>query len=146
MNQTLTKPAIKSSEQFFTNDDTGMDIAAMNRTIRLMLGYGLVHDVKRPLDLAALRADYRNHKIKLHSGGMIEHFITPPALHNFYVPVLISRTLADPLKPTRAIQFYVNVKADDAIMAAHLAGSIVRHQWATPRHSVNINVGGVVEL
>lgn len=146
MNQLLTKPARKSSVQFFTSDDTGMDIAAMNRSIRQILGYGLVHDVKRPLDLAALRADYRNHKIKLLSGGQIERFITPPALHNFYVPVLISRTLADPLKPSRAIQFYVKVKADDTIMAAHLAGSIVRHQWATPRHSINVSIAGVVEL
>jgi len=146
MNQTLTKPAIKSSENFFTKDDTGMDIAAMNRTIRLIMGSGMAQDIKRPLDLAALRADYRNHKIKLHSGGQIERFITPPALHRFYVPVLISRTLADPLKPSRAIQFFVQVKADDALMAAHLAGSIVKHQWATPRHSINVSIAGVVEL
>lgn len=122
------------------------DDSRLNALVRSFLGYGLVMDIKRPLDLAQLRADYRNHKINLHSGGMIERFITPPALHDFYVPVLISRTMAEPLKPSRAIQFYVKVKADDALMAAHLAGSIVRHQWATPRHSVNISTTGVVEL
>lgn len=122
------------------------DLGKMNHAIRIILGYGLVHDVKRPLDLVALRADYRNHKIKLQSGATIERYVPAPAMAVYMVPVLISRTLANPLKPSRAIQFYVKVRADDAIMAAHLASSIVRHQWATPRHSVNINVSGVVEL
>lgn len=134
---------MKTLEQTTTQT---FDLAEINASVRKLLGYGLVHDVKRPLDLDQLRAAYRNHKITLHHGGTLERYVPAPVMATYYVPVLISRTMADPLKPTRAIQFYVSVKADDANMAAHLAGSIVRHQWATPRHSVNINVAGVVEL
>ena len=124
--------------------EDGGDIAVLNAGVRKVLGYGLVHDIKRPLDLEALRADYRAHKIELGNGATIERYVPAKQLYTFMVPVLISRTLADPFKPARAIQFYVRVKAEDVNMAAHLAGSIVRHKWATPRHSVNISINGTI--
>lgn len=148
--KTLTKPTYRRQVRVFATmeavDNFSPAIGEINQLMRHLLGLGMVHDVKRPLDLKVLRADYRNHKIKLDSGATIERYVPAPAMAVFMVPVLIGRTMADPLKPSRAIQFYVKVKADDALMAAHLASSIVRHQWATPRHSVNINVSGVVEL
>lgn len=122
------------------------DPATANYLVRKMRGYGLVHDVKRPLDLNQLRADYRNHKITLHNGTTIERLVPAPIMRTYMVPILISRTMADPFKPARAIQFYVKVKADDVNMAAHLAGAIVRHQWAMPRHSMNISLNGTVAL
>lgn len=122
------------------------DPATANYLIRKMRGYGLIMDVQRPLDMDQLRADYRNHKIVLDNGATIERLVPAPIMRNYLVPVLISRTLQDPLKPSRAIQFYVKVKADDATMAAHLASSVVRFKWATPRHSVNISLNGVIAL
>lgn len=109
-------------------------------------GYGLIMDVQRPLDMDQLRADYRNHKIDLGNGAVLERMVPAPIMRTYLVPVMFSRTLQDPLKPSRAIQFYVKVKADDANMAAHLAGSITRHKWAAPRHSMNISLSGVVAL
>jgi len=120
------------------------DIAKLNAGVRKVLGLGLQQDVKRPLDLNQLRADYRNHKITLHNGTTIERLVPAPIMRTYMVPILISRTMADPFKPARAIQFYVKVKADDVNMAAHLAGAIVRHQWAMPRHSMNISLNGTV--
>lgn len=120
--------------------------ARLNALVRSFLGYGLIMDVQRPLDMDQLRADYRNHKIVLDNGATIERLVPAPIMRNYLVPVLISRTLQDPLKPSRAIQFYVKVKADDATMAAHLASSVVRFKWATPRHSVNISLNGVIAL
>lgn len=122
------------------------DIATLNAGARRQLGYGLVHDVKRPLDIDQLKADYRNHKIVLRGGGTLERHVEAPEQLTYMVPVTISRTLANPLKPARALEFYVKVTADDATMAAHLAGSIVRRKWATPRHSTRISLGGVVQL
>lgn len=122
------------------------DDARLNALVRSFLGYGLIMDVQRPLDMDQLRADYRNHKIVLDNGATIERLVPAPIMRNYLVPVLISRTLQDPLKPSRAIQFYVKVKADDATMAAHLASSVVRFKWATPRHSVNISLNGVIAL
>ncbi len=122
------------------------DPAMANWLIRKMRGYGLIMDVQRPLDMDQLRADYRNHKIDLGNGAVLERMVPAPVMRNYLVPVLISRTLQEPLKPSRAIQFYVKVKADDATMAAHLASSVVRFKWATPRHSVNISLNGVIAL
>ncbi len=122
------------------------DPATANYLIRKMRGYGLIMDVQRPLDIDQLRADYRNHKINLGNGVTIERLVPAPIMRTYLVPVMFSRTLQDPLKPSRAIQFYVKVKADDATMAAHLAGSITRHKWAAPRHSMNISLSGVVAL
>ena len=138
-----TATKTRTTQQWGT-DELGMDQAQMNATIRKILGYGLVQDITRPLDMEALRAEYRAHKIELGNGASISRYVPAKQLHNFYVPVLISRTLAEPLKPSRAIQFYVKVQAEDVNMAAHLAGCIVRHQWATPRHSVNISLNGIV--
>lgn len=153
--KTLTKPALQLQER---PGPTGLfsfkcvpvtvrdDDARLNALVRSFLGYGLFMDVQRPLDMDQLRADYRNHKINLGNGVTIERLVPAPIMRTYLVPVMFSRTLQDPLKPSRAIQFYVKVKADDATMAAHLAGSITRHKWAAPRHSMNISLSGVVAL
>lgn len=122
------------------------DIATINGQLRKHMGWGTAFDIQPPLDLDALKADYRNHKINLANGAQIEHLVPAPEQRKFLVPVRISRTMAQPLRPARALEFYVQVFADDAIMAAHLAGSIVRHRWAMPRHSMCIITTGVVEL
>lgn len=122
------------------------NIATLNAGARRQLGYGLVHDVVRPVDMEQLRADYRNHKIVLENGTTIERLVPAPVMRNYLVPVRISRTLQNPLKPSRAIEFYVKVLADDVEMAAHLAGSIVRRKWATPQHSTNISLNGAIAL
>lgn len=153
MNQTLTKPQLQTRP-----GPTGLysfrcqavsirdDDSRLNALVRSFLGYGLIMDVQRPLDMDQLRADYRNHKIVLDNGTTIERLVPAPIMRNYLVPVQFSRTLQDPLKPSRAIQFYVKVKADDATMAAHLAGSITRHKWAAPRHTTSISLSGVIAL
>jgi len=153
--KTLTKPAPQLQERpgptgLFSFKCVPVTIsdsdARLNALVRSFLGYGLFMDVQRPLDMDQLRADYRNHKINLGNGVTIERLVPAPIMRTYLVPVMFSRTLQDPLKPSRAIQFYVKVKADDATMAAHLAGSITRHKWAAPRHSMNISLSGVVAL
>jgi len=122
------------------------DIATLNAGARRQLGHGLVHDVKRPLDIDQLKADYRNHKIVLRGGGQLERYVPAPEQLTYLVPVTFSRTMQHPLVLSRAVEFYVKVTADDKLMAASLAGSIVRHRYAAPRHSTRIDIGGIVEL
>lgn len=144
-NKYLQKELAEANIRVIAKDSFTPTIAKMNAAIREMLGYGMIHDVKRPLDMAQLRADYRAHKINLHDAP-IQYMGVAKQLNRYYVPVLISRTMQEPTKPCRAIQFYVPVRAEDVEMAVSLASSIVRHQWATPRHSVNVSINGTVQL
>ena len=138
METTILKPGSKISTKPITSDK---DILSFMHQI---MDDSRITDVKKPLNMDQLRAEYRSHKINLDSP--IQRYVIPGPLYRFYVPVIIRKTMQAPFLISRSYEFYVPVRAEDVEMAVSLAISIVKYKWLTPKHSVITSINGTIRF